>query len=293
MTRPTRMSAFLQAVRPKTLGAAAAPVFVGGAMAVEVDRFVLLPFLAAFLGAMLLQIAANFANDYFDFKKGADTETRLGPPRATQQGWVTPKTMRRWVLFTFVILGPVAGYLVWVGGWPVIAIGFLSVAGAVFYTGGETPLGYRGLGDVMVLVFFGPIAVLGTAWVQGCAPTILGGVASLGPGFLSTAILIVNNQRDRHQDVLVGKKTLAVRFGSTFSEMEYLACHGLAFAVPVAMWLLGAPAFVLGTLLVAPFSLQLCRQFLRNDGIALNPLLGATARQLMLYSVVLAVTWSS
>lgn len=292
MTQASPIGVFFQAARPKTLGAAAAPVFVGGAMAAEAGLFKFAPFAAAFAGAMLLQIAANFANDYFDFKKGADTETRLGPARATQMGWVTPNTMKRWFLLTFAALAPIAGYLVWIGGWPIVVIGAASVAGAVLYTGGAIPLGYRGLGDLMVFVFFGPVAVLGTAWVQACPPSLLGVLASIGPGLLSTAILVVNNQRDRLQDVLVGKRTLAVRFGSTFSKIEYVSCHVGALSLPIAMWGMGAPSSILLSLIVAPLSTHLCRRFLRDDGAALNPLLGGTARALMVYSIVLSISWS-
>jgi len=291
MNRPSPMSVFVQAMRPKTLGAAAAPVAVGAAVAHAGHGVRVLPLLAAFVGAMLLQIGCNFANDYFDFENGADTEDRLGPARATQQGWVTPSQMKRWFTSTFALLAPVAVYLVAVGGWPIAVIGVASIAAAILYTGGPKPLGYLGLGDVMVFVFFGPVAVLGTAWVQGTAPTVTGALASVVPGLLSTAILVVNNQRDRVTDVHAGKRTLAVRFGSTFSKVEYVSCLALAFSIPLLVWALGASPWVLLPMAALPLALHLTRQFLSLDGAALNPLLGGTARLLMVHSLLFSIGW--
>src|SRR6187551_3259317 len=189
------------ACRPKTLSAAAVPVAVGSAVAHKLGGFVWQPALAALVGALLLQIGSNFANDVFDFEKGADTQERLGPLRAVQAGLVSPRAMRRgiWVVFGLALL--VGSYLTYLSGPAIIIIGLASIASAVLYTAGPYPLGYHGLGDLFVMIFFGFVAVCGTVFVQLGTVPVLAIWAAVPVGSLATAILVVNNVRDRDTDV--------------------------------------------------------------------------------------------
>ena len=207
------LQVWLSAIRPKTLGAAVSPILIGTTMAFADGKGHALAALAALLGALLIQIGTNFSNDYYDYIKGADTEERLGPVRVTQSGQVRPKTMLRNFVMVFGLATLVGIYLVFRGGWPVVIIGILSIASGILYTGGPWPLGYLGLGDLFVLIFFGPVAVAGTFYVQALEITPVVIFAGLGPGLLATALLAVNNLRDEPTDKKVGKLTLAVRFG--------------------------------------------------------------------------------
>ncbi len=281
------------AARPRTLPVSAAPVVVGTALAIADGRARALPAAAALLGALLLQIGANFANDLFDFEKGADTDERLGPPRAVQLGLLSPAQMRAGTVAAFAAAFAVGIYLVAVGGWPIVAIGLLSIAGGVAYTGGPYPLGYHGLGDVTVFLFFGVVAVCGTYYVQALelAPSAL--AASLPVGALATAILVVNNVRDIETDAAVGKRTLAVMIGRPASRVQYGALLLLSYTfLPVAYVSLGAPLTVFLPLLTLPIALHLIRTVAtRGDGPSLNEALAGTAKLELGFSVLLAVGW--
>ena len=251
-----------------------------------------LPALAALLGALLIQVATNLANDYYDFARGADTAERIGPVRVTQAGLLTPGEVRKGMLAALAAALVVGIYLVWVGGWPILIAGVLSLICAVAYTGGPFPLGYHGLGDVFVFVFFGLVAVGGTYWVQARAlpPDAL--LAGAGVGALSTAILVVNNLRDLATDARAGKRTLAVRIGRTGTAVEYTALVLAGAAVPVAG--VALYAWPSATLLAAMAALGLCAVPLRTvwshrDPRELLPALGQTARAVALYGIVLAL----
>ena len=220
---PNSFSVWLEAARPKTLGAGVAPVIIGGALAWSDGGFHALSVVAALVGSLLIQVGTNFANDYFDFVKGADTEERVGPVRATAAGLVSPATMKRAMIIAFALVFIPGGYILYRGGMPFLAIGLVSIACGVLYTGGPFPLGYLGLGDLFVLIFFGPVATGGTYYLQthSLDSDIL--LAGLAPGLFSVAILTVNNLRDMDGDRRAGKKTLAVRFGAAFAKGEYLA----------------------------------------------------------------------
>ncbi|MCP4229209.1 MAG: 1,4-dihydroxy-2-naphthoate octaprenyltransferase, partial [bacterium] len=170
---------------------------------------------------LLIQVATNFVNDYADFKKGTDDNTRIGPLRVTQAGLVTPTQMKRAIGTVFFITTLIGLYLVYRGGWPVVVIGLLSMISGALYTAGPYPLGYHGLGDIFVLIFFGPVALAGTYYVQALSVDWVIITAGFAPGFLSAAILTVNNLRDMEGDKKSGKKTLAVRFGRNFAMNEY------------------------------------------------------------------------
>lgn len=288
--KPGAFSIWLQAIRPATLPAAVAPVVLGAAAAKSDGVFSMIPVLAALIGALLIQIGTNLANDYFDFKKGADTADRLGPIRVTQRGWIAPKDVARATIVTFLLALATGVYLMVHGGIPILILGIVSILCGVLYTGGPAPLAYVGLGDIFVLVFFGPVAVCGTYYVQCQALSWNALWVSLPIGLLTTAILVVNNLRDRNTDAIAGKKTWAVRFGERFTRGEYLFLIGAAYAVPVVMVAMElAPMGWLLPLLSAPLASRRVGQVLTTDGAALNPLLGATARLGLIYSALFAV----
>lgn len=287
---PSPARVWLMAARPATLPAAAAPVLVGTAAAAAVGSFRLLPALAALLGALLIQIGTNYANDYFDFKKGADTAERIGPTRATQSGLLRPETVRNGMIATFALAALVGLYLVAVGGWPILVVGVLSIAAGVLYTGGPWPLGYNGLGDVFSFVFFGLVAVCGTAYVQAGAVPLLAILASLPIAALVTAILVVNNLRDVATDRVAGKRTLAVIFGPGFARAEYAALVIAPYLLLPVIWLAGgATPCVLLPLLTAPLAVRLMRTMLSESGPTLNRALKGTGQLELLFGLLLAL----
>lgn len=283
------MKRWLLASRPATLTAALVPVAVGTACAHAAGGARWGPALAALLGAIWIQIGTNFANDVFDAEKGADTEERLGPTRAVASGLIAPSSMRRAMLLAFALAGLAGVYLVGVGGWPIVAIGVASVLSGIAYTGGPYPLGYHGLGDVFVLVFFGLVAVAGTAYVQlGHVPT-LAWWAAVPVGALATAILVVNNLRDRETDARAGKRTLAVRLGRPGAIAEYAALQLVSYVVPTWLYLQGRTAWVLLPLVTLPWAAALVVQVARREGRPLNATLASTARLLLVFGLLFAV----
>jgi 1,4-dihydroxy-2-naphthoate octaprenyltransferase len=284
---PGSFGAWVLACRPATLTAAVSPVCVGTACAHAVGSFRAGPALAALIGAMLLQIGSNLANDVFDFEKGADTEARLGPLRAAQAGLLTARQLRRGMLVVFGLALLVGVYLTSVSGPAIIGIGLASIAAAVAYTGGPYPLGYHGLGDAFVMLFFGFVAVCGTAFVQTDTVPALALAASVPVGCLATAILVVNNVRDRETDVVAGKRTLPVRFGRTAGLAEYAGLVVLAYAVPAALAASHSP-WTLLPLLTVPLAANLVRRVFRETGRDLNRTIGATAKLLFLHSALFA-----
>ena len=296
--------AWLMAARPQTLPAGVSPVVLGGALAVYDGVFAPLPAFAALVGALLIQIGTNFANDYFDAVKGADTEDREGFTRVTAGGLIEPRTVRRAMAATYALALVVGLYLVSVGGVPILVVGLSSIAAGLLYTGGPYPYGYYGLGDLFVFVYFGVVAVTGTYYVQaavdvtgipvGVPPgTVPSGVvvASLGAAALTTAILVVNNVRDVETDREAGKRTLAVILGYRWSRVEFLGLLGIAYLVPVALVVAFAyPITVLLPLGSIVLTVPVARTVLtRTDGEALNPALERTGQLLALYSVLFAV----
>ncbi len=263
---------WLLAARPRTLTAAVAPVVVGSALAHRLGAFRAGPALAALASSIFIQIGTNLANDYSDFKRGADTETRVGPRRVTQSGLVAPATVKRAALLCFGAAALIGGWLAAVAGWPILVIGTASIAAGWLYTGGPWPLGYHGLGDLFVFVFFGLVATVGTVYVQTLRVPPEAFLAAVPVGCFAAAILVVNNLRDRVTDALAGKRTLAVKLGATATRAEYLLFAIIAFAtIP---FLPGKPLALLALPLLWP---PLKRVF-TQDGAALNPALGETAR---------------
>ncbi len=288
--KPGSARAWVLACRPPTLTAAVSPVAVGSACAYAVNGFRAGPALAALAGAMFLQIGSNLANDVFDFEKGADTEERLGPVRAAQAGLLSPRALRCGMAVAFGAAFAVGIYLTIVAGPVVIAIGLSSIAAAIAYTGGPYPLGYHGLGDVFVLLFFGFVAVAGTAFVQLGSVPALAWFAAIPVGALATAILVVNNVRDRETDVKAGKRTLPVRFGRTAGLIEYAGLVAAAYLVPVFLAATRAASpWVLLPLASAPIGVRLTRRVMTDSGRALNASLVGTARLLFVHAVLFAI----
>lgn len=263
-------------------------------MAIEAGKFHPLSALLALLGAVFIQIGTNLYNDYADFLKGADTDLRKGPLRATQAGLVTPEAMKRATYLVFGLAVLSGAYLMIRGGWPIILIGCLSILCGFLYTAGRYSLAYMGLGDVFVLIFFGPVAVGGTYFVQALSITPHVILAGFAPGLLSVAILLVNNIRDVDEDRAADKKTVVVRFGRTFGLAAYVVCMIGAGVIPLILYYqLDKHISLLLTGLVMVGGLLLARQLINTKpGPVLNPLLGATARLLLIYSVIFAVTWN-
>lgn len=281
---------WLLAARPKTLPAAAVPVIVGTAIAFSEGFFAPLPALAALLGAILIQIGTNFANDVFDYQKGADTNARLGPLRVTQAGLLTPRQVMSGMVIAFALATLVGLYLVFVGGWPIVLIGLFSIASGIAYTGGPYPLGYHGLGDIFVFIFFGLVAVCGTYYVQALSLSLAAIWAALPIGLLATAILVVNNLRDIETDRQAGKRTLAVRFGERGARLEYNLLLALSYLVPMLMWFSGSGNFgVLLALLSIPLAIPLLRLVNTEKGRILNQGLARTARLELIYGGLFAV----
>jgi 1,4-dihydroxy-2-naphthoate octaprenyltransferase len=279
---------WLLAARPRTLTAAVAPVVVGTAVAAAYGGFRPLPALAALLTAMCIQIGTNFANDFHDFQRGADTHERVGPQRVTQSGLVAPRTVRAAALGTFGVALAIGIYLAVVGGWPILITGLASIAAGWAYTGGPWPFGYHGLGDLFVFVFFGLVATAGTTYVQLHAVPPAAWIAAVPVGALATAILVVNNLRDIATDARAGKRTLAVRLGADATRVEYVALLVLAFAAPFAL-LPFAPPWVLLPLASLPLAAAPLRLVFRGQGAELNAALGATARLQLAYGALLAL----
>ncbi|MBI2424952.1 MAG: 1,4-dihydroxy-2-naphthoate polyprenyltransferase [Candidatus Hydrogenedentes bacterium] len=285
---------WILAARPKTLPAGATPVVLSAALAWERGLFHGPSMLCALMGALLIQVGTNFANDYFDFIKGTDTEERVGPTRATQAGLVQPRTMLIATILIFLLTFLPGGYLIYRGGWPILVIGLVSIACGVLYTGGPFPLGYLGLGDLFVLIFFGPVAVGGAYYVQAGSVDALVLILGLAPGLFSTAILSINNLRDADGDARTGKRTLAVRFGKPFARFEYLACLLIAsLVIPLYACLsTGGHWPALASALVLVAAAPAIRDVLRGlEGAPLNDTLAKTGKQLVIFTVLFCVGW--
>lgn len=288
--RPSTARVWIGATRPATLLACFVPVLVGVGFAAGQGE--VHPVLTALilLSAGFIQIGTNLYNDYADFKRGADTDDRLGPARATQRGWLTPRAVAMGAKVSFGLAVLFGAVLVYTAGWPILVIGAAGVVCGVAYTGGPYPLAYNGLGELFVFVFFGVAAVLGTLYVLTGAVTAASAVGAAAVGLLATAILVVNNLRDRHTDARAGKKTLAVRLGSTGTRVEYTAVVVLAYVLVLAVPALGLGSwFWLLSWLSIPLAAREIRALWTKDGAALNPHLGGAARLELTFGALLAV----
>ncbi|MCA9833823.1 MAG: 1,4-dihydroxy-2-naphthoate polyprenyltransferase [Thermomicrobiales bacterium] len=287
--RPSTLEIWYLAARPKTLPAAVAPIVVGTAVAIHEDGFVWWIALLALVTALLLQIAANFANDAIDAKKGSDTADRSGPMRITAAGLVTYQQVMNatWITLGLAMITGIP--LLVHGGWPFVALGVASLVCAVAYTGGPFPISYLGLGEVFVFLFFGLIAVTGTSYLQTGELTALSLAAAIPPGTMIVGILIINNYRDREQDAAVHKRTVAVRIGARNTRIEYYAMLVITAISPFVFWAIGWLNWsALLTLLAWPMLWQLVQQVRTLQGPALNRTLGHTGKTALAFSVLLA-----
>lgn len=283
------LSAWIEAARPKTLPASLSPVLLGCAIAYRDNVFEWMPAVLCLLVALLAQIASNLANDYFDFKKGADKEDRLGPPRAVAQGWIAPRAMLVGTFLTLALACLAGCMLLFYAGWELIPVGIAIALCVLAYSAGPYPLAYNGLGDVCVLLFYGVIPVCFTYYVQAHSFSLLSLLLSLALGLLSVNILIVNNYRDYAQDKAAGKRTSIVLLGRTFGCYFYLVNIILAFAI--SMLQLMNVSYVTDALF-ALFFILFIRTWLemkRGKGRELNKTLGHTARNVFLFAILLSV----
>lgn len=284
----TSAALWLRAARPQTLPAGLVPVLVGTAVAHRSAHANLAIGIVALASALFIQIGANYANDVFDAEKGADGPDRVGPQRVVAAGLVSRRAMRSAMWASFAIATALGAILVWIAGWPVVAVGVASIVAAIAYTGGPFPLGYHGLGDVFVMIFFGLVAVVGTVFVESRDVTPLAWLAAVPVGALSTAILVVNNVRDRETDARVGKRTLAVRLGKRGGLVEQALLFATAFgcALGTAWWLVSA--WPLLPLLTLPWAIGAWRALRDREGATLNETLGGTARLLLVFGALYA-----
>jgi len=273
---------WLAAVRPRTLTATVVPVTLGLALARRGGDLDVALAVMTLLTALLIQVATNFANDYFDAMHGADGPDRLGPPRLSAGSDAAAAAMRRATAAVVVLAAGAGLWLVWRGGWPIALIGVASLVSAVAYTGGPFPLAYHGLGDLFVFTFFGPVAVGGTHYLQRGAVDVEVLLASVPVGALATAILVVNNLRDIDGDGRAGKRTLAVRFGRPATRVGWMLLVAVALGLSIELggWIV---------LLAAPLALYECRGLLIREGRALDASLAGTARLHLVVGLLLAI----
>jgi 1,4-dihydroxy-2-naphthoate octaprenyltransferase len=286
----SKFQVWLLASRPKTLPAAVSPVIIGSAVAFAEHSFRFGPALAAFLGALLLQIGANLANDVFDYEKGADQHDRLGPMRVTQAGLLSPKDVKTGMWVTSALAAICGIYMTLVSGWFILLIGLLAILAAIAYTGGPFPYGYKGLGEIFVFIFFGFAAVCGTYYAQTNTISQLAVLSSIPVGLLIVAILVVNNVRDYESDKAANKRTLAVRFGLEWARQEFVSIVILAFVTVVLLSIsdISTPWLLL-TWLSLPLVFSTSSSVLNQRGKILNKTLASTGQLTLVFSLLYAV----
>lgn len=278
---------WLLAVRPRTLPAAAAGVVMGGALAWHDGFFRIDAFLACLFAALLLQIGSNLANDVFDFERGTDTPERLGPTRVTQAGLLTPSQVKFGMAVVFGLAALFGLYLARLGGLPIIIVGIAAILSAIAYTGGPFPLGYHGLGDVFVFIFFGLASVAGTYYVQAGSVSPAAWWMAIPPGMIITAILVVNNLRDLENDRKAGKRTLAVLLGERKTKIQYVFCLVIAYLViPLAAWMGIVPWASMLAWSSLPIAYRAARVTLTQRGRPLNAALAGTGQTALVLSLL-------
>jgi 1,4-dihydroxy-2-naphthoate octaprenyltransferase len=289
---PGRLQAWFLACRPKTLSVSLSPVLVGTAVAWHDSATLLwLPLLAAALGAACIQIGTNLFNDVGDFLRGTDTPERLGPKRATAEGWLTPGKVKAGAWLSFALAFGCGIYLVWHGGWPIVTIGLASLAAGWAYTGGPKPIAYGPLGEVFVFVFFGLVAVGGSYYLQTLNLTPMVLLAATLVGIHAAAVITVNNYRDLDGDARNDKNTLAVRLGRPATRRIYTAEMLAPYALLPLLAGLGWPAAL--PLLSLPLALRLIRRFHREPpGPVFNGILAATAGLQLAFALLLTLSFT-
>jgi 1,4-dihydroxy-2-naphthoate octaprenyltransferase len=280
-------NAWMLAIRPRTLPAAAAGVVMGAALSWHDGYFQLDAVLVCLFTALLLQIGSNLANDVFDFQRGTDTAERLGPTRVTQAGMLTPRQVKVGMALVFAVAGLSGLYLAWLGGWVIIILGIAAIISAIAYTGGPFPIGYHGLGDIFVFIFFGLASVAGTYYIQAGSISPAVWWMTIPPGLIITAILVVNNLRDLENDRKAGKHTMAVRLGEKGTKLQYVICMVIAYLVlfPVAYTGL-IPWAALTAWLSLPLAIQGTKVVLTQKGRPLNAALAKTGQTALVFSLL-------
>ncbi len=281
-------------MRPRTLSASVAPVAMGTSIAYGDGLFHAGGAVATLLGALGIQIACNFANDFFDARQGADTADRLGPVRAVAAGLVSARAMLcATIIVIIIVVLPCVVYLVYRGGWPFALLGAVSVILAFAYTGSRWSLAYLGLGDIFAFLFFGPIAVAGTYAAQAIAWSWTPAIAGCGVGLLACALISVNNLRDEPTDRLAQKRTLAVRFGPAWARMEFITCifaaglTAIAIAAWSSRWWCASAA--IASCAILPSMLRVIRG---ESGRPLNRELAATGQATLGYGILFSIGWN-
>lgn len=285
--KTSNLQTWLLAIRPRTLPAAAAGVVMGGALAWRDGFFRLDAFLACLFAALLLQIGSNLANDVFDFERGTDTPERLGPTRVTQAGLLMPSQVKFGMAVVFGLAALLGLYLARLGGLPVIIIGIAAILSAVAYTGGPFPLGYYGLGDLFVFIFFGLASVAGTYYVQAGSVSTAAWWMTIPPGLIVTAILVVNNLRDLENDRKAGKHTVAVMLGERGTKIQYLLCMAIGYLIlPLTVWMAVVPWVSMLAWLSLPIAYRAARVILTQKGRPLNAALADTGQAALAFSLL-------
>ncbi len=286
-----KFSVWIEAARIRTLPASLIPVLVGASLAWNHDHFHLPATVVALICAILIQIGTNFANDYFDFRNGADTSDRVGFVRASASGEIAPNVMFGAAVVTFSLAFLLGLYLVFHAGWPILVIGTASIACGVLYTGGPFPLAYNGLGDVFVFIFFGLVAVMGTYYVNALQWSAEAFWAAVAVGALSTMILTANNYRDVHTDLKASKRTLAVLLGERFTRWQYLLLTLLAFTIPPHFYFRESydPVILLPMVLIIPAAMLVYRFWKETRKEQFNAILIRTARFMTAFGVLFSL----
>ncbi len=277
-----KIKTWVEAVRVRTLPVSIAGVLSGAACAVTTGQYQILPIILCLLFAILAQTASNFANEYYDFRAGFDKAGREGPRRGVTEGDITPSSMRT---ATFVTLGLACGVgcsLIYWGGWWLIAVGLLIAIGVMAYSTGPYPLSHHGLGEIAVMIFFGIIPVNFTCYLATGSFSTLSVISSVITGLMGTNVLLVNNYRDQPDDAAVGKRTLAVIFGTRFASLFYMF-NGIVAAVLAFSYLPGCSYIAAGYLVCHLFLYNFMRT---HRGAVLNPILGMTACLMLLFSIL-------
>jgi len=294
MRNSSKLSLWFKSTRPRTLPAAAAPVIIGLALAFYENKINLFIAILTLVAALLIQIGTNFANDYFDFIKGTDTDKRVGPVRLIQAGLIRKNEMLAAFIITFILAAAIGVFLVIRGGWPILLVGIFAIIFGILYTAGPAPLGYIGLGDIFVFIFFGIISVTGTFYLQTLRINTLVLIASLAPGLLSMAILTANNIRDIKTDREAGKKTLIARFGYNFGLYEYLFCIIAAHIIPIVLVIITkSHYFSLISVLTVIMAVKPVKILLsRPEPRYIIPVLGKTGQILLIFSILFSIGWN-
>ncbi|MCE9678210.1 1,4-dihydroxy-2-naphthoate polyprenyltransferase [Shewanella sp. AS1] len=285
------MNPWILASRPRTLPAAIGPLLVGNTLAFHFVQFSWLIAVTSMLCAILLQIAVNLANDYFDYKSGVDTHERIGPVRVTQSGLLAPDKVRNAMILCLLLALAVGSILIHHGGWPIAVLAAASILGALCYSGGPYPLASHGLGEVAAFVFFGLVAVVGSYYLQAQDTSLSAWILGSAIGLFNAAVMLVNNTRDIATDTKAGKFTLAVKMGEAQAQLLYRALIYLPFALLIGGFLLGILPGV--PVLLAALSLLLARklanEFSQTTGQALNPFIGRTAKLTVIFSLLFSL----